>query len=221
MQIVAKVGGQFIFVVIEIVVLKNRGIGKNFSAIIGVVVNQRGNVAVLEYFGRKIIFEITGTGRHIPEAKIIVKPPLTDGSSKIIEGLISKGKRRVKFTGTPPQIFFSHAIHLLANGDYVSDGLNLLVKIPELVIFFRLDSFFDKFAAGHAEKYAVAQILGLALLNVGDEIFGGLATVGNSFAEKFFPVVEDLLKIFGGNFFDGASFIGKGVVYECGKRNFG
>ena len=200
--------------------MEDGGFGENFFAIIGVVFEQRGDVAILEDFGREIIFEVAGAGGHIPQTKIFFLPPFAERALQIIEGFVGKRQRSIKFARAPPQIFFGHSVHPLTNGDDVLGGLNFFVQIPEGVIFFRRDKFFDEIAAGHAKEHAVAQVLGFSLLDVGDKIFGRFSAVGDGRPEKFFPVEKYLLKIFCGNFFRDERFFVESVVEECGERNF-
>ena len=215
---------KFLFVVVEIIVLENGRLAESPFAIVGVVVKQRGNVAVTERVLRQIVFKIAGARRHIPKPKIFIAPPLADSSTQIIESFVGKFERRVKFARPTTQRRFGQAIHLLTYGDNLSRGRNFFVATPKVFVVVGIDELLDAFAAGHSEKDAVVvDEGGFAALDVGDEILGRFATVLDRRAEKTSPIAEDLIKILLVDFLleiEQRRLTLAGIVYERGEFDF-
>ena len=187
-------------VVFEVVVLEARRGGEDLLAVLGVVLLQRGDVAVRERGTRQVELEIARAGGHVPESVFAGLPPvLADGPLKVFEALFGKLDRREELAGEAAAEVLRDAVGLLADLHHRL-GVDLLVVLPEVRVVLRLQRLRDEARAVHVEEHlAVLALQRLALFDVGKEVFGRLASVLHILAEEGVPVFEDVEEVVLGN----------------------
>ena len=122
-------------IVVQVVVLEHRRAREKTAAVLDVFGIERGQVTRGQGLGRQVVLQVAGAGRHVPQARAVVAPPVAaDLALDVLHRLARERQGREELALLAAIDVFGEAVDLGDDAANDRGVAQLLVQAPEVLV---------------------------------------------------------------------------------------